>query len=656
LLAPLLLAALIAVAYGPSLGNELVFDELIFVEKDPRVHHFEVKRIFLEALWSEGEKDDKIHQYYRPLQLLPLAVSYRLLGEAAWPSHLLNLALHFSSCLLVLGIYRRLLGGAAPASVATIFFAAHPGHSEAVLWVSDVAGLGAAFCTLAIFRLHLSPRRARWWAWAVTPLLFLCGLWFKESGVLPLALLPLYDLLAAEDRGPRRLWRMRWRYAVVLPPLALYVAMRLNALGGFLPGLHTVGMTRIGMIANAIGLLPEYASTFLWPFDPNMYHDFDAVRGWADPKLAAGAFLLLAGAALAVAGARSHRVFSFGLVWAIVAAAPHLLIRWPKLNVFAERYLYLPSVGLFLCLGYVLALLLPRVGRLPRRLLAAAACAVLALFVFVDVRRTRDWRDEVTIYEKTLRQSKRAELIRTNLAVRYLDLGRYDEGIAVLDELLAIDPSWHETRHNLGLLYMAKGETARAIAAFEEAVRRDPFKDATLLNLGYLYDRVGRREDAVRSYLALVKQRPENAAAWYNLASIAFEEGELANARHAAEQVLAHSPGDGETRRLLERIDRSSRPGRIRAVGEETTLRRCERAKKALDEGRRAEAVGLLNAAAWLDELSPLPHHYLANVHYLAGQLALAAQHEREAVRRAPENKLYRRNLEALEKAMSDER
>jgi tetratricopeptide (TPR) repeat protein len=650
----LALAALVALAYGASLGNELVFDELIFIEKDPRVHRFEVKRIFLEALWSSGEGDDKIHQYYRPLQLLPLAISYRCFGSAAWPSHLLSLALHLACSLLVLGICRRLLGAERPALAAAAFFAVHPGTSEAVLWASDVAGLGAAFCTLSIFRLHLSPRRGRWYGWLLTPLLALAGLWFKESGVLPLALLPLYDLLAAPDRGARRAWRMRWRYAVLLPPLAVYLALRVRALGGLLPGLHTVPFSRAEMFANAFGLLPEFGAAFLWPFEPNMYHDFDAVRGWADPKLAAGLLIFALAAGLVAASVRTRPVLAFSIVWASVTAAPHLLIRWPQLNVFAERYLYLPSVGILLALATAAMRLPPRRGRAPRRLLAGAGGVLLLAFVATDVRRTRDWRDEVTIYEKTIAQSARAELIRTNLAVRYLDLGRHDDGIALLEELLAINPAWHETRHNLGLLYLAKGEMERAIGAFEEAARRDPFKGATLLNLGYLYDQSGRREDAVRVGLALVEREPENTSAWYNLATIALEENQLDNARSAIEQVLVHAPDDAEALRLRERIGRTARAGIEHEPGRAAiTAERCERARRLFEAERTADAIALLKAAAWLDEGSPLPHHYLANVHYLGGRVAAAARHQREAVRRAPAHETYRRNLETLERFLA---
>jgi Flp pilus assembly protein TadD len=71
-----------------------------------------------------------------------------------------------------------------------------------------------------------------------------------------------------------------------------------------------------------------------------------------------------------------------------------------------------------------------------------------------------------------------------------------------------------------------------------------------------------------------------------------------------------------------------------------------------VDEGRFADALAALQAAAWFDETSPLPHHYLANVYYLIGRLEDATRQQREALQRAPDNQLYRRNLTALETAV----
>ena len=411
----LTLTALVAVAYGGSLRNQLVFDDLIFMQRDARVQSLaHVDRIFSEALWSFDQSDEThVHQYYRPLQLLPLTLSHVVFDTAAWPSHLLSLLLHLANCLLAFGLIAHCSRARRRRRRWCCLFAIQPAYSEAVLWASDVAGLGAALCTLAIVRLHASARRPRLAA-LLCPLLLLCGLWFKESGALAIPLLAAYDLLGAPDRGWRRVVRMRWRYAGLVPPLALYVALRIHALGGILPGIGSVPLTPYEMLLNAAALLPQYARSFLWPFDPNMYHDFDAVHSLAAPRFVAGVLIAIAVIVAIAVTARRHAPAAFGLLWAVIAVAPHLLVRWPQLNVFAERYLYLASLGLFLRIGYAWEHVRPHLAPPARRAAWLATVSLLALFVAVDVRRTRDWHDELTIYRKTLSQSPRAELIRTN--------------------------------------------------------------------------------------------------------------------------------------------------------------------------------------------------------------------------------------------------
>ena len=683
------LAVLVAAAYGASLRNEFVFDDLMFIKDDPRVKSFsESPRLFVEALWGYADQQDgrpKIHQYYRPLQTFPLAVSHAFFGTAAWPAHLLNLFLHWVNCLLVYALFRHAIppfgkggpggilspaserpsleipprppfpkGGSTPAFLGAVVFAVHPGYSEAILWISDVAGLGAALCLLAMVVMHLTPHRSRWYVLAANALLYLLGLWFKESGALAPALLLLCDIVLVADRGWRRVWRLRWSYVVLLPPLALYLWLRRGALGGMLPGLQVVTLTGWEMVINAIALLPEFVRTFVWPFDLNMYHDFNAIHGLLDPAFLLGAAVLASGALAFAFTVRSHPPAAFGLAWAMTAALPHLLIRWPQLNVFAERYLYLPAVGLILVVMYAGEQFAARVWRPSRPIVAAVATALVALFLLVDNRRIPDWHDDETIYAKTVTQSPRAELIRSNLAIKYLELGRYDEGIALMKEVIAIDPNWNDAWYNLASLYLAKGEDELALQAFQEAKQRDPFKASTLLNLGYLHDRRGEREAAVEAYLRLVEIDPRNADGWYNLASVAVELRQTRNARAAVERVLTITPDNAEAQALAKRISTMPEPQRAADARERPdTLRRCAAAKRAIDEERFPDAIALLNVAAWYDEASPLPHQYLANAYYLSGRVRKAEQHQREALARDPTNDLYRRNLESLEKALS---
>jgi protein O-mannosyl-transferase len=373
------------------------------------------------------------------------------------------------------------------------------------------------------------------------------------------------------------------------------------------------------------------------------------VHSLAAPRVVAGAAMAVATALLFAATAQRQRPAAFGILWAAIAVVPHLLIRWPRLNVFAERYLYLPSIGLFLVVGYGWEYWRPTLPFALRRAAPLATVGLVAVFIAVDVRRTRDWRDELTLYRTTITQSPRAELIRTNLAVRLLELGRYDEGIAVLGELARIDPDWPDTWHNLGLLYLGKGDTAAAATAFEQALARQPHKAATLLNLGYLYDRAGRREEAVQMYLRAVQDAPRTAAAWFNLAVIALELGQYQNARSAARHALAVRADDADAAAVLRRAGAGTTQRTDRAA----TLERCQRAKALADAGRTDDAIIALKAAAWFDETTPLPHQYLANLYYLQGRLRAALRHQRAALRRAPDDPLYRANLRALRGALA---
>jgi tetratricopeptide (TPR) repeat protein len=255
-------------------------------------------------------------------------------------------------------------------------------------------------------------------------------------------------------------------------------------------------------------------------------------------------------------------------MWAAVMVAPYLIARWPQLNVFAERYLYLPSVGIYLTGAALFGTARSSVHgpmQAPGAASARGAYALIVLattFLFVAVLRTRDWRDEETIYEKTLGQSERAELIRNNLALRYLHTDRAAEGLPIQQSLLELKPDFPSGWHNLGLLHLAVGEQRKALRAFEEANRREPSNPATLLNLGYTYDVTGNREAAVQSYFRLIGVEPQSTKGWYNLAVIAVELGQMANARRALTAVLATAPEDRPARALLTEIESSNRPSR----------------------------------------------------------------------------------------------
>jgi tetratricopeptide (TPR) repeat protein len=674
----ILIAAVFA-AYGPSLRNGFVFDDAMFVRDDPRLRTLgESRRLFAEPLWGYLDEEGMrhLHEYYRPLQTFPLALVRVVVPEDAWPAHLLSLILHAANAVLVWSILRSLLGSAGVALSLALLWAVHPGYSEAVLWISNLAGLGVALSILAIFRLHLAAGKLStdgqgdctsgkmddaWTArsvaiCAIGGLLMLGGLLFHEIGIVAPLLLVAYEATAAR---PARWRRLAMECAALVAALAVYAWLRARALGALLPGFGELALGPRELMINAIGLLPQYARTFLWPFDLNMYHDFDPIGGIGDVRLLAGAALVVGYAALFAATRRRRPLIAFSILWIAVVIAPYLIVRWPHLNVFAERYLYLPAVGVFLLLGAAWGWLNERRPPAPalRRAAVAAVAAACCVGLVMIWRRTPDWHDDVTLYSKTLTQSRRAWLIRNNLAVHHLRENRYEDGIRVLHEALSVAGTMPEGAHNLGLLRAELGDDAGALRAFLAASRAGTPKLSTLLNLGYMYDRVGKRREAVITYMKLLARNRDYVAAWFNLAMIAFEAGQYDNARTAVARVLLLSPYDAEALELQHRLrELAADKAPAVLVPAAPTRRACRQAMKLARRRRFDEAIAILNAAAWLDEAAAKPHQYLANIAALRGDLATALAEQRQALKRAPDNPLYQRNVAALERTLAEER
>ncbi len=680
------LCGIVWLCYGGSLENEFVFDDAIFAERDSRVQSISgAVRLFSEPLWSFADDPGTtgLHQYYRPLQQLPLVVANVGFGGDPFAAHLIDLLLHALNAILVLSLLLTLGVGPGAAALLSALFAAHPASSEVVLWVADSAGLGSAACTLGCVLLHARFRRsdvslpgfarrgvarhgrlrpALALALAVGAL-SLSAAWFKESGALVPLFLLIYDALSGRrERGCLS------HHAASLLGVGIYLACRYHALGGLLPGAGDLALGPAELILNAIALLPSYAMTLAWPFELNMYHDFEPVVGMTDTRVAAGLALAIGAVSLLLTTWRSRPVVAFGIAWTMIAVSPFLLVRWPEINVFAERYLSLPTIGVVAAIGGWLAMTKDTAqsnGRsLASRIMpAAAALVLLAVYVTTVRARVPDWKDEVTLYTRTLEQSPRAELIRNNLALRYLALDRPRDGIAIQRELVAMSPDFARAWHNLGLLYLADGDDSAAVGAFTRAAEIEPTYGPTWLNLGYAQSRNGHRAEATIAYFRAVAAAPTDTRAWYNLAVIAFEQGQPANALRAIDQVLTAAPEDRAARALREQIQAGERPPAPQAAsagsagdtaGNDTSNRNtrglAERGRKLAEAGETGKAIAVLNAAAWLDEGSDLPHRYLANVYYLSGERERALVHQRAAVERAPDNPLNQRNLRALEK------
>jgi len=292
-------------------------------------------------------------------------------------------------------------------------------------------------------------------------------------------------------------------------------------------------------------IIVHYLGLLFFPRTLNADYSYDAfpitpaLVHW--PSLAA----LLAVAsliALLVRLAPAHRVASFGGLWFFLTLLPvtHII---PHHELMAEHYLYIPSFGLFLAVGYLIGTALARQAVSPRLLYPAIVLILLALALRTMVRN-RDWKDDLTLWTKTVETAPRAARARANLGKAYLRRDMDDLGRQELEVAVQIKPDVATYHDDLGLAYLRLGRLKEAERELTEALRLEPRLVSANINLAFTYLRQGRKPEAVEPLRAALRIRPSEQTAMAQLALLYLDLGRLDEAEHQLLQLARLRPRD----------------------------------------------------------------------------------------------------------------
>ena len=398
--APVLIFVLVVAAYLPSLGGDFLWDDGRFVKNNEAVHRLTPLRYFTDpgAQATVGWQG-----IYRPLRTLDFAIDWQVSGGSPLFFHLRNVLYHVLASLLVLALLRLLLRekpvrGFSPAVCGALVYAVHPVQTEAVAWITSRGDLLLAVFFVAALVLHLKGRRV-----LVLPLLVL-ALLSKESAVV----FPAAALLADRLRGDRPAWLWYAAYAGVAAAYAVFWFVFVG--GGDVAAIDQVpywwGGSRLMGAATFVKGCLYYGKLFVLPVDLVADYHLPARR-----VLDAGTVISLVLAAGVVAGAwRGGRRMRFALAWFLVTILPVSGLLYRMQIPTAERFLLLPSIGLCLVAGGILA----------RTRLRHVVFACFAVLVFA---RCFAWRSDPALWEATLRVADTPTAL-TGQALRDLDSAR----------------------------------------------------------------------------------------------------------------------------------------------------------------------------------------------------------------------------------------
>jgi tetratricopeptide (TPR) repeat protein len=493
------LTVLAIALYANGIGNGFVGDDQIQLLKNPLVTSIDnIPRILGSSVWSFlGIRGN----YYRPLQFLIYLLLYECAGFHAAAFHLFMVLLHAANTVLMYFLVRRLAKGRVALGAAALF-AVHPIHTEAIDWIAALPDLMLTTLALSAIlwfaRQDGAPRGFRVVGHCG---LYLLALLTKETGVM---LLPLYAGFGffCLGRGWRELRRNAALYAAMAGTLGIYLAMRVNALGGLVPGQQSFFHLKPAEFAlSVVVTAARYLGALLFPSNLNYFHIFHLTLGLTAGFLASAVAL---GAVAAVFFRARSAPVSYGIFWMAATLAPALNLTGVGQNVFAERYLYLPSAGfcwIAACAWDWLAKRQPQWAKV-------AAAAVLLACAAEAVERNRDWRDDFTLLQVTVRQSPGSGWVRDTLAGVYVERDAFDKALDEERQAVQDEPRWAIFRRKLGYLLLPKDPNAAA-AEFQKAIELDPSAAQSYCDLGLAFETAGEPKRAAAEYAKALHLAPQ---------------------------------------------------------------------------------------------------------------------------------------------------
>jgi len=592
-------APLVAVLlYLPALGHEFVFDDRAVIENNPLVVEDGAwPRIFTTPYWNAPGHGGTL---YRPLTTLSFAVDHALAGLHPVWYHGVNVLLHALVVFLVTLLALAILPGGRAAAIVGILFAVHPVHVEAVAGVVGRSELLAAAGVLAALLLHRRALCARGPTYlalgAAACAAALLGMLSKESAVLTPVLCGLADWTFPSEPDPGRRRRL-FLYGGQLASVAVFMTARVLVLGsvgvgGTIPFVDNPAAAAGALRGRLTGLasVARYALLLVFPARLSADYSYDQIpvaKSPFDPWVLAGV-LVVAVVASGLWLRKRRPVAGFALLW--IGASSLLTTNIVVFigTLLAERLMYLPSLGVCLLVGWVVA----RPGGRHLRALVTGLCFAAALAAAArSAVRLREWHDDFALYRSAARTSPRSARIRYNLGNAYLRQEDYANAEGNYRRALAIYPEFSDARANLGMALLQQGRSREAVTLLEASVRAHPQQPDLHLNLGTAYRSTGNADRAEAEYRKALAIDPRSSKALNNL-------GAMARSRGAIEEAV------GYLRRAVE-LDPGSTILRINLADALTAAGDQDEAAKQFREAyrrdsRSAEAVrGMGEVALW---------------------------------------------------------
>ncbi|MBX7137312.1 MAG: tetratricopeptide repeat protein [Oligoflexia bacterium] len=486
---------IVFLVYLPAQHFEFLnFDDNIYVTENPHV---------LSGVTAENIRwalDTNLGSHWHPLSWISLMLDQTLFGPGARAPHLINILLHATNAALLM-LLTFVLTSALPESLfAALLFGLHPMRMESVAWVTERKDvLSMFFMLLTLIGYAIYARRASRGAFAFSLFFYLLALLSKPSAtVVPCALL----LLDYWPLGRRISWKTvgeKLPYAL-LAGVCCWLAISSQHAGGGLKDLNAY--PPLDRLASVLVGYQAYLGKFFLPTGFAIFYPFTVHQ----PGVAAGALVFLAAVSAVLYALRARfPALLMGWLWFIITLLPVIGIMQVGGQAFADRWTYLPHIGLIWALTFV-------AGKLAARRPVLCSSLAVSLLIWCAASTSvhlPDWRSSEAVFRRAALVSPDNFMAHMNLGVALDAQGKLEEAMGHYETTVLMRPFYPDGLNNLGGAHARRGEFAKAEELFKRAIAQLPGFVSAHYNLGLVYASSGRPQLAISAWLTALEIDPQ---------------------------------------------------------------------------------------------------------------------------------------------------
>lgn len=478
------------VVYFNTVNNDFISDDVQLIKGNPWVTESgHVGEIFTSPVVAFDPAFQNVpHNYYRPMLLLTFKLQYLVFGDKPFGYHFINVLMNsgvsvavFFIALLSVNAFRpqtasmvlyksfsakneEFIGKPFIPILAALFFALHPIHSEVVNWIACQGELMYTLLCLWAFYLyaHSDDKGKINTKLVLSALLFFAALLYKETAAMFLLFIVVFDFTLNRIKAkPVKVLAMR--YLPFALASIIYLALRINALGGIIPGSSGHDTAFLFNAINSITLFGTYLFKLVLPLGLHPFHYFEPVKSIGEGQFILSFLGLIIFVFLYYVVYRNDKPLSLCFAIILIFLIPVLYMPALAESVFIERALYLPSVGFVIMSAYLVV-----------RLSKSCVPAILVLTVFVScfyfavtVKSISKWKNDFTFWSHIVSAEPKSFSAHSSLGAALYNKGRVDEAQKEYEQAISLFTGDPETWYNLAILYQEKGKLRKAVEAYE---------------------------------------------------------------------------------------------------------------------------------------------------------------------------------------------